>query len=234
MKKVVLAAAAVALMATPVMAETIVGSKHDLSSSGPNTIKSATLDRVCAFCHTPHNASMTVVLAPLWNRTTVKLAATDLYNSATLTATASPTAALAGFNASDAPLCLSCHDGTSVNSALVNDPTGSGFSTAPDVTAWSNQVNPNSLIADGTDMMKDDHPVGFNFSLAANDEVVSGDNGLNTAVEAASAGVKFFAGDMWCSSCHNVHKPGSTSSGTYPFLRTSNNASALCLACHAK
>jgi len=38
-----------------------------------------------------------------------------------------------------------------------------------------------------------------------------------------------FAGTMECASCHDVHD-----NGIAPFLRLSNDASAMCLTCHNK
>src|SRR5204863_10180904 len=45
--------------------DTILASKHDLSASGPGTIKATAESEVCLFCHTPHRA----VELPLWNHT---------------------------------------------------------------------------------------------------------------------------------------------------------------------
>lgn len=229
MKKYVLAAAVVALMAAPAAAS-IVGSSHDLSSSGTHTNKSTDIDRICAFCHTPHKADLGVVNAPLWNRTTVDItASTQLYNSSTLTAIASPGAALVtSINTTDVPLCLSCHDGASMNSALTNAPNVTGTTMPTNMGATSV-----ARLFDGSNALTNDHPVGFNFSTASTQDA----GGLNTLTEASAAGVNFYGAnneDMWCSSCHNVHVPGTSTDNTAPFLRTSNAASSLCLACHAK
>ncbi|MGC8898842.1 MAG: hypothetical protein ACP5ON_11505 [Bacteroidota bacterium] len=48
-------------------AQTVVGSKHDLSASGGITDKSTTESQVCISCHTPHQKGMTA--NPLWNHT---------------------------------------------------------------------------------------------------------------------------------------------------------------------
>ena len=45
--------------------ESVVNSKHDLSTFGPGPIRALDESRVCIFCHVPHNASPA---APLWNR----------------------------------------------------------------------------------------------------------------------------------------------------------------------
>ena len=36
--------------------ESVVNSKHDLSSRGPGPIRAVQESRICIFCHTPHNA----------------------------------------------------------------------------------------------------------------------------------------------------------------------------------
>ena len=38
--------------------------KHNLSASGPGTVKATSEEQVCIFCHTPHNA---FPATPLWN-----------------------------------------------------------------------------------------------------------------------------------------------------------------------
>jgi hypothetical protein len=43
----------------------VANTRHNLSTSGPGTVKSTSVDQVCVFCHTPHNA---LPDAPLWNR----------------------------------------------------------------------------------------------------------------------------------------------------------------------
>ncbi|GAF70381.1 unnamed protein product, partial [marine sediment metagenome] len=45
--------------------ESIVNSKHDLSSRGPGPIRAISESRICIFCHAPHNAAPQT---PLWNR----------------------------------------------------------------------------------------------------------------------------------------------------------------------
>ncbi|VAW45953.1 Cytochrome c family protein, partial [hydrothermal vent metagenome] len=38
--------------------EDIVNTKHNLSASGPGTLKATTESRVCVFCHTPHGSTI--------------------------------------------------------------------------------------------------------------------------------------------------------------------------------
>ena len=64
-------------------ADTILASKHDLSSSGPGTIKATAESDVCGFCHTPHRG---VGETPLWNHA-MSTASYIPYSSSTTKAT---------------------------------------------------------------------------------------------------------------------------------------------------
>ena len=81
--------------------------KHNLSATGPGTLKATTETQVCVFCHTPHGATQGVT--PLWNR--------QLSSQTYTTYTSSSLDANAIQGSLDQPggsskLCLSCHDGT--------------------------------------------------------------------------------------------------------------------------
>ncbi|MEJ2545748.1 MAG: hypothetical protein P8Y99_16920, partial [Calditrichaceae bacterium] len=82
-------------------AQSVVDSRHNLSVSGPGTVKATNESEVCIFCHTPHNSSPR---KPLWNKADPGVTY-DLYSSSTLDATPGQPD---GFSL----LCLSCHDGT--------------------------------------------------------------------------------------------------------------------------
>jgi len=45
----------------------MINTKHNLSFTGPGTIKATTETQICVFCHTPHGANLDQ--PPLWNRT---------------------------------------------------------------------------------------------------------------------------------------------------------------------
>ena len=188
-------------------------------------------DRLCAYCHTPHKGDMTAANAPLWNRTNPDVSDALLYQyyeSPTLTAAARGVAAVAD---SDVPLCMSCHDGTSLTQPLKN-PVGdhnNTFSTMGAISATST-----ALLLDGGNSLTNDHPVGFNYVAAESD---AEEDNLHPLATAKGAGVAFFgteANEMWCSSCHAVHNPGLAADNNIPFLRIGNAGSALCLACHDK
>jgi predicted CXXCH cytochrome family protein len=195
---------------------TIVGTAHDITTNaevGAN-------DKVCVYCHTPHGADTTVAKAPLWNRGTED-AAGSVYTGLSLEVSTVTDMTLANINATDTPLCLSCHDGT-VAETLKNEPN-SGDTNTTGYTFVSSAANL------GTDM-SNDHPVGFSYvNTAATDAEI---NDKTTAETALGTGAVSYGGSsdqMWCSSCHDVHDDTNA-----PFLRISNAGSDLCLACHIK
>lgn len=218
MKKLVVLVATALLFATPALA-LIAGSKHDLSTAGP--VYSSDTDETCVFCHTPHQAAVSS-FAPLWNRGFTN--ATAVYGNPAGTMDATPT--LVSVNASDATLCLSCHDGAGYTAALVNPPNSLG-GAQPTVTLTGVASAGANL---GTDL-SNDHPIGFDYTTAtATDTELE----LKAAVEAVGGmaqALSYGAGnDMWCSSCHDVHGVA----GVPTFLRMDNAASALCTTCHIK
>jgi len=181
----------------------IIGSKHDLTASGPGTIKAATETEVCLFCHTPHRANE----LPLWNHALSSATYTP-YNSSTLKA-------IVGQPSGASKLCLSCHDGT-VALGMVNS-----RSTA---IAMNNSVTTlppgNSNL--GTDL-SDDHPVSFVYDsalVAANGELRDPST-LQTRVKLDHKS------ELQCTSCHDPHD-----NRFGKFLVTDNRGSALCVTCH--
>lgn len=225
MKRALLTAALVAIASTA-SALSIVGTKHDLSTTSTATFtapltKSATTNQICIFCHTPHNPTQNV---PLWNRTNPDATGWQMYNSPTISTTAKAKLATGNFDADSISLfCMSCHDGVTTMGA---------FSNHADLGADATGVIPgtsNANIGDAGKDLRNDHPVGFNYNTAATE-----DTGLHTLADAQTAlgGSAFFGstGQMIeCASCHKVHDNAAA-----PFLRKTNAASALCLACHDK
>jgi len=188
---------------------TVVNTVHNLSTSGPGDIKSSTENKVCVFCHTPHNSSPS---SPLWNHTFSGDTYTA-YNSSTLDTTSSSMAALSG---STTKLCLSCHDGTIALGDLANMNISVSDSSGSKLDADESLANTASANL-GTDL-SDDHPVLFK---------PEGDLEVNTKAD----GVKLYddVGYLQCTSCHNPHN------NTYDnFLVRDNTDSALCTTCHDK
>lgn len=216
MKKVLILAVAILLVATGISFAGIQGSKHDLSSSQGNTVSSNT-NAICVFCHTPHASNTAMTAAPLWNRSANTTGWTNTaYSSSTMNGSSSaPNSANAISKA-----CLSCHDGNVGDEALVNGP-GSG--TTDNVT-WSNaNITGVANLNDGTLGLSNDHPIGLDMSTIQGE-----DSGIKNTPSDAS--LRLFGGLVECATCHSVHN----STTSQPFLAMDNAASAMCLACHNK
>jgi predicted CXXCH cytochrome family protein len=93
------ASAAAPRPATAATGSSVFTSKHNLSVSGPGSIKAASETRVCIFCHTSHMG------APGATNRPAPGAALRRYSSSTMAST--PAAPSRGTRS-----CLSCHDGT--------------------------------------------------------------------------------------------------------------------------
>jgi predicted CXXCH cytochrome family protein len=201
-----LAFAFVFLCASPVQAG-IANTKHNLSASGPGTVKAATETQICVFCHAPHNSAPS---APLWNRQTPGSNYTP-YTSSTARASA-------GQPTRSSLLCLSCHDGTialgNVLSRAAPIPMAGGVSAMPSSSA--------SRL--GTDL-SGDHPISIAYTptLAATRGELANPSTLTGAVRLDSTG------QMQCSACHDAHEDPYGK-----FLVMPNQASALCQVCHLK
>jgi len=185
----------------------IATTKHNLSVTGPGTIKSTTEPEICIFCHTPHNARIDVPY--LWNRNDTQQNYIT-YESSTLYATVGqPTGA--------SKLCLSCHDGTVALGALVSRqgevPFAGGIRFLPE--------GPSRL---GTEL-SDDHPVSFRYDSAlalANGELA--DPALISPQARLDAD-----NQLQCTACHDPHNDAYGK-----FLVMSNINSGLCTSCHQK
>jgi predicted CXXCH cytochrome family protein len=186
-------------------AQTIVGTDHDLS-----TVQ-GTGGEICVVCHTPHNADTTVSEAPLWNHEITAVQNFTVYASPTFDG--GPSVQPGGAS----KLCLSCHDGT-----VALDAFGGGGGTA------GNVIGGGALI--GTDL-SNDHPISFTYdsALATADSGLYDPTSRNSGLGGTIDADMLFAGTMECASCHDVHD-----NGIAPFLRLSNDASAMCLTCHNK
>lgn len=229
MKKIFIIALLIALTAPPAMAAvSVVGSKHDMIASGHATPSGGAATEVCIFCHTPHGAQTSVTQAPLWNITPEGSADGD-YSVYTSVTTDFPST-VPGINATDARLCLACHDsgvGEPVNMPNV------GLLEVESTTT----MDANALL--GTDL-SNDHPIGMDLgpNPETTDMLYDGvTSNMHTIAEIIgplgfNEDVFFAPGNtMWCSTCHDVHD---SDPDMAPFLRISNVGSALCKVCHKK
>ncbi|NOX18900.1 MAG: hypothetical protein GXO87_11535 [Chlorobi bacterium] len=178
---------------------------HNLSVSGPGSIKATSETELCVFCHTPHNSSPR---APLWNKSDPGVSYT-LYNSST-------SEAAIGQPDGASILCLSCHDGTIALGSVLSKTTDIGFNSG--VTTMP--AGESNLSTD----LSDDHPISFiyNSTLAFNDGQLNDPSALPQYITLEN-------GKLQCTSCHDPHKNDFGN-----FLVEDNQFSALCLACHDK
>jgi len=189
------------------LASSIVGTRHNLSISGPGPVKSTTEQEICIFCHTPHQARRDIPY--LWNRAD-STASYIPYQSSTLrAAVGQPTGA--------SKQCLSCHDGTVALGALL---------TRPQEVPFEGGIR---FLGDGrsklgTDL-SDDHPVSFVY-----DSALAAGNPELTDPLTLPAEVRLDKNhEMQCTACHDPHD-----NNFGKFLVRSNQYAGLCTTCHNK
>ena len=236
MKKLVALLAVAAIAATATMAfagmqarSGVNGSFHDMNAYAPTKGGAPEkYERVCVYCHTPHNAvtkdpndPLGVNFLPLWNHDFTPLTYTA-YNWAT-----PDNAGLAISDPLVGPsrLCMSCHDG-----ATAVDQHGPAMPNAGGI-----KLSGNRAIGRNGDLT-DDHPIGFDYVQAKNtrnlaagtlapgsdavteiiDEntpfataiTISTDNTYNNVTRNGSRMIKstlYNGSIMTCATCHEVH-----------------------------
>jgi predicted CXXCH cytochrome family protein len=223
-----------------VNAQSIRGSKHDLSGMDPS-YWGPVRDEICIFCHAPHNSSKDARMSsgPLWNRYASEAVFTP-YSSHTISNECPATPG------GPSLLCLGCHDGTTggwggSSSASKHDLINGYWDTS--VNAIGNcaachqndgqgpikpSMGPNGI---GTDLTRS-HPISMLYpSTTQNPQIVPPPTpqGWPDLGGVDGSGLRLYAGRLECPTCHNVHSPRFA-----PFLRTSNDNSAMCLSCHVK
>ena len=176
---VFLVAAAAAVPARAQTTADIENTAHNLSVSGPGTIRALTETRICIFCHTPHNATPQ---SPLWNRELQPQVYT-VYASSTMVAASIPQPS------GPTKLCLSCHDGTIAMGSVVSPSSGIAMAGA-DVLA------PGSLSNFGLDLSAH-HPVSFSYRTAL----------PNPGLVSTPPDSLTFGGtdELHCTTCHDPH-----------------------------
>lgn len=159
---------AVAGVATSLPAQAQISTtKHNLGSTntgGLTANKFSGTAEICVFCHTPHGAD-TSAAVPLWNRTLPAPSTFTTYDSlgtSTLVGKVAPVGSVS-------IACLSCHDGATSMSAVINAPgSGTAGDAAWQAGTWSgaNQTAgaiSATVITNIGKNLKDDHPVGIQY-----------------------------------------------------------------------
>ncbi|MCY2929298.1 MAG: multiheme c-type cytochrome [Planctomycetota bacterium] len=180
----------------------IAATKHNLTSSGPGTVKVAGATDLCKFCHTPHASNP---IGPLWNRGDPGTYYQTYASPTLISRVGQPTGS--------SRLCLSCHDGTIALAQTYNP------RNAPTGTIYISSGDKGYL---GTDL-RDDHPISFLYDsgLAAQRRQLRDPNSLPREL-ALDKGRQ-----LQCTTCHDPH-----SDRFGKFLTMSNVESAMCKTCH--
>jgi predicted CXXCH cytochrome family protein len=179
-------------------------SMHNLSASGPGSIKAAAADRICIFCHVSHSANAE---SPLWSRKKPTAAYIPYSSSTAIARPGQPTG--------DSVLCLSCHDGTIALGQLIN--RGNPISMSGGVGRM-----PPGKGLQGTDL-SDDHPISFEYSagLALRNGELAVPGSFDDALRLDRNG------ELQCTTCHDAHD------SPYDYLlRVPNIRSSICVECH--
>jgi predicted CXXCH cytochrome family protein len=182
----------------------VIDSKHNLSATGPGTIRAVAEDEVCIFCHTPHNSAP---IRPLWNRA-MPVDAYTIYASRSLDAQP-------GQPTGTSKMCLSCHDGTIAIGTVISRSTpismSGGIGSIPQGSSNLGTV------------LSDDHPISFRYdgALSARDPHIRTSGSLPPEILLDSNQ------ELQCTSCHDAHN---NSFGKFLVIR--NETSQLCVACH--
>jgi len=231
---------------------------HNLSSRFGNDN-----DEVCVYCHTPHGAN-TAVAAPLWNKVVPAGLTFQTYDSSTLDSQLAPAGPGSPNGIGSVSIaCLTCHEGTQGMDVVINAPGSGRYDPAgididPATAGTMGDIfGATNIRVIGSDL-RNDHPIsieyaGFTRGGAAGkidadfvtptkqtgadrwwvDTTVTGstanrdktDMVLYTRAATGGANEPF----VECASCHDPHTAANPT-----FLRISNTASAVCLACHVK
>ncbi len=194
-------------LAAYAQANTVVGSRHDLSVSGPGPVKATNEKEVCLFCHALHIQDSNSP-HPLWNQKLVTAPSYPSYTSSTYKQTNNQVS-------TRSKLCLSCHDGT----VAIGQTYTSGKIAVQGAIPSADNI--------GADL-RTNHPFGFTMPAVDDGEI----NLSLTASPPLSSdpAVKLFDNKIECVTCHNPHTPNLDT--TVQFMVRSNNNSTLCKACH--
>lgn len=166
---VLVAAALIPAVASAQAGTGIAGTKHNLRGTLAGQNKFTSNDgntEICVFCHTPHGAD-TSASVPLWNRV---LAAPSTYSTYDELKTSTLDGKVMAVG-SVSLACLSCHDGATAMSTVINAPGSGNYDPAGFAMqgTWSGgNVKTTGEIAGGITLigkdLKNDHPIGIQYA----------------------------------------------------------------------
>ena len=202
---------------TTIHAQGLRNSHHDFSTAVWSD------NQLCKPCHTPHQASASAGIQPLWNHQLTNASFT-LYSSPTMDAVPQQPGG-------KSKMCLSCHDGTVA------------YDNHSGITAGTRYVTFGNI----TTNLGDDHPIAFLYdaNLAAQDGHLYDPETTMSGLGGTILEDLLENGYLECTSCHDVHISRNTQGcigchtvhGSGPYTGTlslwiTNLNSTLCLTCH--
>ncbi len=221
---------------------------HDLSSTIYTTAAElAAGDRICIYCHAPHNvvkaadaATLGINYVPLWNHKFSQATTYNTYTNGTdvPNLTSHQLNAVIGQPGGVSKLCLSCHDGSVGVNEYGNFYTSNstGIGTSGNLkgngtgTKIANAAKIIGAVTGTTGDLSNHHPIGFDYAAVAavDDEIADPSTMMNTYYTISQL---LWQGKMECTTCHDVHN---TKNEGLKFVWKSDNKSAFCLTCHLK
>lgn len=198
---------------------------HNLREATDSGMPLTDYGEICVYCHTPHNNNLDIE-APLWNRNT-PAGPYNMYASATIDMD------IASSPQGVSLACLSCHDNTIALDQIINIPSSAFGSQASGTTielcgtqchVGDNPVG--GINFEGTNIgteLGNDHPISVTYDPSKDPQFLPATNGKVGNLPLYGANKD----RVECGSCHNPHD-----NSNRPFLRVSNENSAMCLTCH--
>ncbi len=234
------------ILAAAAFSSNIANSPHNLSVTGPGTIKAVSETEICVFCHIPHHEEVGV---PLWNHL-LSSASYTLYDSEFIQRVGYPPpqqlSLVEGQPGIVSRMCLSCHDGTVAIGAVYWVRGTNLFDIGQTIEMVG--VNPDGTMPTteegyiGTDL-RTHHPVAIEYKpgtypISAPGGTISKNIELRSPEPTPPIKLYDYGGVKYveCTSCHDPHKYDTTVNRKFLRIDTGatfgENVVATCIACH--
>ncbi|MBD3867897.1 MAG: cytochrome c3 family protein [Acidobacteria bacterium] len=198
----------------------IANTPHNLSASGPGSIKATSETEICKFCHVPHNSRSAEAL---W----AQQLSEAIYRTPPIR-TGESQLQTAPQPGGSSRLCLSCHDGT----VAMGEISGSRGRIR---MAGRQKFQPGDPGYLGTDL-SGSHPVSFEISarpIGAESPAI--DIGLHevSAIISNTVAPLDANNKMQCTTCHDPHSDAYYRPGIVPRFWVAPTVQEVCTSCHA-
>jgi len=243
----------VVALAIPTMASALIANtKHNLTASGPGTIKfTDPAADACKFCHLVHDAN--TANGTLWAR---QAPTGPGFTTPNATANGTPLDATMAILGAGSTKCLSCHDGTIALNVVVNNASVTQIVAATNTAVGNVTAGGGGVVLRGSTYLTSlngQHPVGLPFAGQTGSAAVNAEYGTasvagcqpgvpvcvaGATTPTAGAYIKLFGAagsyQVECSSCHEPHQDNLAGNNPF-FLRVPGTiTNGRCGACHKK